>query len=142
GDAGVVLRDSHVVASGRRPVWRAGLLRAAAAPRNWHSHGDWRAAGSHRSISHREYLDHGVGGSAGGPGAWSRFGALHRVTALSGEGHRFGALDASGVGHLCGGASGRTAGGDPRGAHRSSYGAAFGIRKAGYVMVVTHRKCT
>ena len=49
GDAGAVLRGGRAVAGGYRPVRRAGLLGAAAAARDRHSHGDRRAGRRHRA---------------------------------------------------------------------------------------------
>ena len=74
GDAGAVLRGGRAVARGRRPVWRAGLLGAAAAARNRHSHGDRRAGRRHRAAGDGGCLRDGAarGRSPASRWAWHR----------------------------------------------------------------------
>jgi len=102
----------------RAAVKGAGLLGAAAAARDRHSHGDRRAGRRYSTPRHGGRVPHAAGGRAGGPRAGHAIGEVHRDSALPGAAERSDdAGDAVGdPSWYC--ARRRASGGDPRGAHR------------------------
>ena len=108
-----------LLARRRRPLRRARLLRAAAAPRNRHSHGDRRTSRAiSRAASPSDVFSMVLAGALAGLAlgmASVRYieSLLYQVKATD-----LGDARAAVAHHSCGGVAGRAAGRDPRGANR------------------------